>query len=79
MIRVSDSVHKDCTWTDDIAHSTRVGGRTHRSDRPADPAAGKRPRGESKKIRAWAIERGYELSSRGRIPAEIEQGFHDAH
>ncbi|MEN0134891.1 MAG: Lsr2 family protein [Rhodococcus sp. (in: high G+C Gram-positive bacteria)] len=57
------------------AHSTRVGGRKHRADRPANPASAKRPRGEATKIRAWAIEQGYELSSRGRIPAEIEQAF----
>ncbi|MFD7012160.1 MULTISPECIES: histone-like nucleoid-structuring protein Lsr2 [Rhodococcus] len=62
-----------------IAHSTRVGGRKHRADRPGNPTARKRPRDETKKIRAWALEQGYELSSRGRIPTEVEQAFHDAH
>ena len=62
-----------------IAHSTRVGGRKHRSDRPANLTTAKRPRSETQKIRAWAIEQGYELSSRGRIPAEIEDAFHAAH
>jgi hypothetical protein len=62
-----------------ISRSTRVGGRTHRSDRSATPGAAKRGRGEARKIRAWAIDQGYEPSSRGRIPAEIEQAFHDAH
>ena len=62
-----------------IAHSIRVGGRKHRSDRSVNPTAAKRPRGETQKIRAWAIEQGYELSSRGRIPAEIEDAFHAAH
>ncbi|WP_201453152.1 Lsr2 family DNA-binding protein, partial [Rhodococcus sp. T7] len=62
-----------------IAHSTRVGGRKHRSDRRANPSAVRPPRGETEKIRAWAIEQGYELSSRGRIPAELEQAYHDAH
>ncbi|UOT08440.1 Lsr2 family protein (plasmid) [Rhodococcus opacus] len=61
-----------------IAHSTRVGGRKHRSDRQANPATARRSPGETQKIRAWAIEQGYPLSSRGRIPAEIEQAFHDA-
>ncbi|UNN05292.1 histone-like nucleoid-structuring protein Lsr2 [Rhodococcus opacus] len=60
-----------------IEHSTRVGGRKHRAGRPA--AAGKRSRGETQKIRAWAIEQGYELSSRGRIPAEVEQAYRAAH
>ena len=62
-----------------IAHSTRVGGRKHRADRPVNPPAAKRASGETKKIREWAIEQGYELASRGRIPTEIEQAFHDAH
>ncbi|MGW4336667.1 histone-like nucleoid-structuring protein Lsr2 [Rhodococcus koreensis] len=62
-----------------IAHSIRVGGRKHRSDRPANPTTARRPRGETQKIRTWAIEQGYELSSRGRIPAEIEHAFHAAH
>ncbi|MGV9866364.1 histone-like nucleoid-structuring protein Lsr2 [Rhodococcus koreensis] len=62
-----------------IAHSIRVGGRRHRSDRSATPVPERRPSGETTKIRAWAREQGYELSSRGRIPTEIEQAFHDAH
>ena len=62
-----------------ITYSTRVGGRKHRADRSATPVAARRPSDETKKIRAWAVEQGYELSSRGRIPAEIEQAFHDAH
>ncbi|MCQ4121353.1 histone-like nucleoid-structuring protein Lsr2 [Rhodococcus tibetensis] len=62
-----------------IAHSTRVGGRKHRADLQANPVVARRQSGETKKIRAWAIEQGYEISSRGRIPTEIEQAFHDAH
>ncbi|MGW4332039.1 histone-like nucleoid-structuring protein Lsr2 [Rhodococcus koreensis] len=61
-----------------IAHSTRVGGRKHRADRPGNATAGARPRGETQKIRAWALEQGYELSTRGRIPAEVELAFHAA-
>ena len=33
----------------------------------------------TKQIREWAIGEGLEVSSRGRISAEIEQAFHDAH
>ena len=62
-----------------IAHSTRIGGRKHRSDRAVNPGVAKRQPGEMKKIRAWAIEQGYELASRGRIPGEIVQAFRDAH
>ncbi|WP_260851013.1 Lsr2 family protein [Rhodococcus sp. WB9] len=32
----------------------------------------------SREIREWAIGAGREVSSRGRIPAELEQAFHDA-
>lgn len=32
-----------------------------------------------KEIRTWVAERGYEISSRGRIPAEVEQAYQDAH
>ncbi|NHE67789.1 hypothetical protein G9U53_26135 [Rhodococcus sp. D-46] len=43
------------------------------------------PRGSSssakataKEIREWAVDEGYEVSSRGRIPAGIEQSFYEA-
>ncbi|EKT82509.1 hypothetical protein WSS_A11528 [Rhodococcus opacus M213] len=62
-----------------IAHSTRVGGRKHHADRQVNPATARRSSGETQKIRAWAIEQGYKVSSRGRIPTEIEQAFNDAH
>jgi hypothetical protein len=58
-----------------IAHSTRVGGRKHRADRPANPTTAKRQRGEATKIRAWAIEQGYELSSRGPHPGRDRGGL----
>ncbi len=62
-----------------IEHATRVGGRKRRSDRFVVADAPVRRRGNSKEIRAWAVEQGYEISSRGRIPADIEQAFQDAH
>lgn len=62
-----------------ISHSMRVGGRKHRTDRSGSPTTARRPRGETQQIRTWAIEQGYELSPRGRIPAEIEHAFHAAH
>ncbi|MFC9357078.1 histone-like nucleoid-structuring protein Lsr2 [Rhodococcus sp. NPDC057014] len=33
----------------------------------------------AKEIRQWAVQHGYEISSRGRIPADIEHAFADAH
>ena len=62
-----------------IEHATRVGGRKRRSDRPVVSDAPVRRRGNGKEIRAWAAEQGYEISSRGRIPAEVEQAYQDAH
>ncbi|MFD9661471.1 histone-like nucleoid-structuring protein Lsr2 [Rhodococcus sp. NPDC059968] len=38
-----------------------------------------RDTGTAKEIREWAVQQGYEISSRGRIPADIEQTFRDAH
>ena len=62
-----------------IAHSRRVGGRKRRLNRVTDPIGSSPGTGEVKKIREWAVEEGYEMSSRGRIRAEIVQAFHDAH
>lgn len=62
-----------------IAHSRRVGGRKHRSNRVTDPSGSTPRTGEVKKIREWAREHGYEMPSRGRIRADIVQAFHDAH
>ena len=33
----------------------------------------------AKEIREWAVQQGYEISARGRIAADIEQAFRDAH
>ncbi|QSE85573.1 histone-like nucleoid-structuring protein Lsr2 [Rhodococcus koreensis] len=60
-----------------IEHATPVGGRKRRSDRSVVSDAPVRRRGNGKEIRAWAAEQGYEISSRGRIPAEVEQAYQD--
>ncbi|MEU2005158.1 Lsr2 family protein [Rhodococcus sp. NPDC019627] len=65
-----------------ISYATRTGGRKRRSDRPVVPVVADVPvrrRGEVKEIRAWAAEQGYDISSHGRIHAEVEQAFRDAH
>ncbi|MFD6057519.1 Lsr2 family DNA-binding protein, partial [Rhodococcus wratislaviensis] len=36
------------------------------------------PKKTTKAIREWAIREGREVSSRGRIPAEIEHAFDEA-
>ncbi|MDT2009489.1 hypothetical protein FXW78_46930 [Rhodococcus opacus] len=49
--------------------------------RPRRRPRTRRTRGAStaKEIREWAVQQGYEISTRGRIPADIEQAFRDAH
>ncbi|MFC9836002.1 Lsr2 family protein [Rhodococcus sp. NPDC127530] len=59
-----------------IEHATRVGGRKRRSTPAVAPSQG---RSQAKEIREWATEQGYELSARGRIPAEIEEAYNAAH
>ena len=59
-----------------ITHATRTGGRRHRrtatpSDRP------RRAPSETRAVREWALANGYEISTRGRIPADIEQAYRD--
>jgi hypothetical protein len=50
-----------------------------REKAPAKRAASKVPaKTTNREIREWAIGKGLEVSSRGRIPAEIEQAFDDA-
>jgi hypothetical protein len=68
-----------------IEHATRVGGRrrkpspagattTAKTGTPAtrDPA-------QTRAIRQWAADEGYEISDRGRIPADIEAAYNAAH
>ena len=59
-----------------IEHATRVGGRKRRSTTAADPSQGRK---RAKEIREWATTEGYELSARGRIPAQIEEAYNAAH
>ncbi|MBY6414900.1 Lsr2 family protein [Rhodococcus sp. BP-252] len=75
-----------------IEHATRVGGRKRKAS-PAGTATAaptaapsttsssktKRDPAQTRAIRQWAFDEGYELSSRGRIPAEIEEAYDAAH
>ncbi|MDJ0362210.1 Lsr2 family protein [Rhodococcus sp. H29-C3] len=70
-----------------IEHGTRVGGRKRRnSPTPAaSPAAAPSSTGatrdpaQTRAIRQWAADNGYEISDRGRIPTAIEDAFTAAH
>ena len=60
-----------------IEHAQRIGGRRASRDRTATTtkAAGSV---DSKAVRAWAQSEGMELSSRGRIPAEVVEKYRAA-
>ena len=49
------------------------------SRRRLPATAGNRSKEQTLAIRAWAIKNGYEVSSRGRIPAGILEAFEAAH
>ncbi|ABG95208.1 MULTISPECIES: histone-like nucleoid-structuring protein Lsr2 [Rhodococcus] len=50
-------------------------------EQPRRPPRVRRTRDAStaKEIREWAVQQGLEISSHGRIPANIEHAFRDAH
>lgn len=65
---------------DYIAAARRTGGRVKRSvaaGRTAAPAPSNRE--QTKAIRDWGRQNGFELSDRGRIPAEVIAAFEEAH
>jgi hypothetical protein len=69
-----------------IEHATRIGGRKRKPATAAAAAAvaaastpTKRDPAQTRAIRQWAFDSGHELSSRGRIPAEIEAAYKAAH
>ena len=59
-----------------VSHATRTGGR--RRSHASASATTKRDPERTRAIREWAQTNGYEVSARGRIPAEIEQAYADA-
>lgn len=61
-----------------LAHARKVGGRKRTraaAPRSAAPESG----GSTSDIRAWALENGMEVSSRGRISSEVRQAYEQAH
>lgn len=47
--------------------------------RPKSSSTARAPKGDLKAIRDWANENGYTVSSRGRIPAEVQTAYSAAH
>jgi hypothetical protein len=60
---------------DYIAAARRTGGRLKRGSRPANSSGGN---SEAGAIREWALENGYELAGRGRIPAHVIEAYREA-
>jgi hypothetical protein len=61
-----------------LAHARKVGGRKRSRATASRPAAAESG-GSTSDIRAWAIENGMEVSSRGRISSEVRQAYEQAH
>ncbi len=62
-----------------IEHSARVGGKRTKRNAPSATTGLKRDANQTKAIREWARSNGHTISARGRIPADVEQAFDDAH
>lgn len=61
-----------------LAHARKVGGRKRTRGAAARQSATESS-GSTSDIRAWALENGMEVSSRGRISSEVRQAFERAH
>lgn len=58
-----------------IGHGRKVGGR--RSAARRTPAASSGP--SAREVRDWARDNGWEVSDRGRVPAEVREAYDAAH
>ena len=63
---------------DYIQAARRTGGRVKRGTSPKGSTPGTN-RDQTKAIRDWARQNGYELSDRGRIPSNVTEAFEAAH
>ena len=55
-----------------VAHARKTGGRRKRGVKPASGSS-------TSDIRAWALDNGHEVSTRGRVSAEVREAFERAH
>ncbi|MBP2320224.1 hypothetical protein JOF56_000609 [Kibdelosporangium banguiense] len=62
-----------------VNSARRTGGRVKRGTAPVKRAGSPANREQTKAIRDWARQNGYELSDRGRIPANVIEAFETAH
>ncbi|MGB3769522.1 MAG: Lsr2 family protein [Rhodococcus sp. (in: high G+C Gram-positive bacteria)] len=52
---------------------------TAKSERGGAKPIGRRSAEQTKAVREWAIDAGYNLSARGRIPSEVQRAYDAAH
>lgn len=68
-----------------IEHAVRVGGRKRKPSPAGATTPSKtgtpvtRDPAQTRAIRQWAADEGYEINDRGRIPAAIEEAYNAAH
>jgi nucleoid-associated protein Lsr2 len=62
-------------YADYVEAGRRTGGRLKAGSRPGGKAARS---GEAGQIREWALENGFELSGRGRIPSHVVEAYKEA-
>jgi hypothetical protein len=55
-----------------MANARKIGGRRKRGTRTAGSAS-------TSDIRAWALANGHDVSSRGRVSAEVREAYEKAH
>jgi hypothetical protein len=60
-----------------VDSARRTGGRIKRGTRPAQSGKATSA-GEAGQIREWALENGYELAGRGRIPSHVVEAYKEA-
>lgn len=62
-----------------VNSARRTGGRVKRGTAPAKRPGSPTSREQTKAIRDWARKNGFDLSDRGRIPANVIEAFDAAH
>lgn len=55
-----------------LAHARKTGGRRKRGSKPAGSSS-------TSDVRAWAQDNGHDVSSRGRVSAEVREAYEKAH
>ncbi len=55
-----------------VAHARKIGGRRKRATKAGNSAS-------TSDIRAWALANGHDVSSRGRVSADVREAYEKAH